>query len=145
MYVKYIDRVRKAVAIVFTTCGAGVVICANLRYETGATVFGVGVAACVVAAIGLACEYLVRTWVTRPSRQLAPYQFTLAGMLGMTACVALVCSCLKVFGPVTIALLVVAVVLVACFVEAAHRSGADQARPKSPERERECGSRNDDA
>ncbi len=117
MYAKNFDRVRRAIPFVMIICGVNLVICARLRYASGVTVFFVGVAACLVATFALTIEYLVRAWVQRPGRTLAWYQISLAGVLGLTTFVAVVCSFFKIFGPLTIVGLVVLTVLIACFVE----------------------------
>jgi hypothetical protein len=117
MYIKYINRIRIAIPYVMAICGMGFVICARLRYETGVAAFGVGVAACLVATLGLVFEYLVRVWIERPGRTLAWYQFSLGGLLTLTTFVAVVCALSKIFGTLVILQLVVITVVTACIVE----------------------------
>jgi hypothetical protein len=73
MYVHRIDVARKAVAIAMAVCGVGLVVCVwrddylsgTLRLEPGiwrwgASAFGIGVYACLVAAFAFVVEYLAR-------------------------------------------------------------------------------------
>jgi hypothetical protein len=75
---KLIDNAKKTVAIGMVVCGLGSVLCTRrddylrltLRQESGmwawgATVFGIGVLACIGAALVLVVEYLARPAPTR--------------------------------------------------------------------------------
>ena len=96
MYEKNINRVRIAVPIIMAVCGAGFVISRNLDPGHG-TDFGpqtralgigfvIGVYACLVVAVGLVVEYMVRSW---KGRSLALYELAIVGLLGVLACVAI--------------------------------------------------------
>jgi hypothetical protein len=122
MYAKLIDRARIAVAVAMAVCGTGAVVCANLHYRFWEEVFEIAVCGCVLAAVGLAFEYLVRAWLERPGRRLPKYQFSLAGLLGLTTGVAVVCSCCKTFGAAALVWLVVGLTIIASIVEKVCRS-----------------------
>jgi len=123
MYEKRINTARIAVAVAMGVCGAGMVVCANLRREGWAVAFFFGVAGCLIVTVGLAVEYLARSWLQHRGRGLAPYQFTLAGMFVATTAAAALLALFRVIGPIVVPLSIVAVVLVACLVEAARRDG----------------------
>lgn len=147
MYAKTIDRIRTAVAYGFIVNGVGLVLCINLfnpvsPVSTAEVVvdvltclFLVGVVICLMATLGLVVEYLVRLCLQRSDRKLPPYQFTLAGMLVLTMCVALVCACLKMFGATVIVVLVLAVVVAAVTAELLLPPQADRepAGPQQPD------------
>ena len=116
-------------AIGMAAFGLGLVVSINVIGDgLLAAIFGIGVLACVVAAIGLAVEYLIRAWIQRPSRKLAPYQFTLAGMFILTTAVAVICACFKILGPVAIVWMILAMLVVACLVESIQRRRAGNGR-----------------
>ncbi len=99
-YLKLIDNAKKAVAIGMVVCGPGFALCVNrddyLRltlkqgsgmWAWGASVFGVGVLACLVATLGFVVEYLARP---------APTRFTLGSVFirSLLILVAVVAVCL---------------------------------------------------
>ena len=90
--------------------------------------FATGTLACVVAAVVLAVEYLIRAWIQRPNRKLAPYQFTLAGMFILTTGVAVICACFKILGPRAIVWMILAMLAIACLVESIQRPRAGKGR-----------------
>jgi hypothetical protein len=122
VYEKRIDNARKAVAIAVLVCALGAVLGVGLHSAALLWVCTIVAGACVVAVIGLAAEYLVRTWVLRPNRNLAPYQFTLAGIFMLTTAVAVICSCFKILGPMAIVWMILAMLIVACIVECVQRA-----------------------
>jgi hypothetical protein len=88
-YERWIDRLRKIAATGMMCCFVGSI----LIPETPLTpVLLFGAAACFVLAIALFFEYLIRVLLFRPGRKLPWYQFSLAGMLILTACAAGVCA-----------------------------------------------------
>jgi hypothetical protein len=77
----------------------------------------VGAISFFVLGIALFFEYLIRVLFFRPGRKLPWYQFSLAGMLILTACVAVVCACLKILGPIGILWLIIALMIIASGLE----------------------------
>jgi hypothetical protein len=62
-------------------------------------------------------EYLIRVLLFRPGRKLPWYQFSLAGMLMLTACMAGACAWLKILGPAGIFWLIIGLLIFACLLE----------------------------
>jgi hypothetical protein len=124
VYEKRIDNLRKGVAIARGVCAVGVALGVGLDSPTLLWVCTIVAGACVVSAIGLAAEYLIRAWLLRPNRKLAPYQFTLAGMFILTTAVAVICACFKVLGPIAIVWMILAMLVIACIVEGIQRARA---------------------
>jgi hypothetical protein len=129
MYAKIIDRIRLAIPLVMIFCGGGLVICANLRFETAAMIFGMGVVASVVTAFGLSIEYLIRAWLGRPGREMAWYQFSLGGIMVLTTFAAVLCAFAQIFGAGIIVPLAVFTVILACVVEGIMLSRKESPHP----------------
>jgi hypothetical protein len=116
-YAQRIDRARKLVAILFGVCGPGFATCANTGYRLGADILGIGTVASLSAAFGLFVEYVVRARIETRKSGLAPYQFTIAETLVVTAGLALVLGLFRMWGVFAIAAVVLPTVIVACLVE----------------------------
>lgn len=74
---------------------------------------GGGSLPCLVAATGLSLEHLLRRWNQRRSKRLAPYQFTLAELLLVITCTAMVLSLAKLLGQALYLCLAVGLVWIA--------------------------------
>jgi hypothetical protein len=131
MYANRIDTARKIVAVLFGVSGVGFALCVNLRYELGAAILGALALGCLLATLGLIIEYLVRSWVETRKSQMAVYQFSLSGMMALTAGVAVLLAIYRVLGPGSIALFVVAIVIGASGLELHRRKRADANQQKS--------------
>lgn len=99
---------------------------------------GGGSLPCLVAATGLSLEYLVRLWTRRRSKRLAPYQFTLAELMFVITCTAMVLSLTKILGRTVSPCLAVGLVWIALTLEPigdserrvlAERPGRDNSDP----------------
>ena len=118
-YEKWIDRLRKIVAIGMGVCFVAFVFTNGRPAAIGPLI---GACSCVILTIALAFEYLIRVLFFRPGRTLPWYQFSLSGMLILTTCVALVCAWLKIIGSIGILWLILALLVLACIVERACRN-----------------------
>jgi MFS family permease len=126
-YTRRIDTARKAVAMSFAVCGLGLVVIANIASSTPlsarpalgwlAVMMGLGMAASLIVAFALFVEYLVRVRIeSRRSRQ-AWYQFSIVEVMVAMAIIGLILGVFRVLGWITIGLLLLAVLLVACVLE----------------------------
>lgn len=125
MYAKRIDATRKVVAVLFAVFGLGFAISCNLGWESGSIILGCGTLACLVAALGLYIETLVRWWLGVRSNGLKANQFSLAEMLAATVALAVVLGFFRIFGAATVFVLIMVIVLLSCGVEVARRGSAD--------------------
>lgn len=126
-YTRRIDTARKAVAMSFAMCGLGLVVIANLgrytRISIGpvlgwlALMTALGMAASLIVAFALFVEYLVRARIeSRRSRQ-ALYQFSIVEVMVAMAIIGLILGVFRLLGWMTIGLLLLAVLLIACVLE----------------------------
>jgi hypothetical protein len=111
----------------FAMCGLGLVVIANLGRSTRISVGPVlgwlammtalGMAVSLIVAFALFVEYLVRVRIeSRRSRQ-AWYQFSIVEVMVAMAIIGLILGVFRVLGWITIGLLLLAVLLVACVLE----------------------------
>lgn len=113
-YEKWIDRLRAGVAIAMVCCGLGFMFAKN---SSAMFYPAIGALSCVLLAIALAIEYLIRVLYFRPSRKLPWYQFSISGILILTAGVAAVCAWLKIQGAHGIWWLILAIAIFAGLLE----------------------------
>jgi hypothetical protein len=113
-YEKWINRIRLFVAYGILCCAAGLFTKEDSYPRTIILLAGL---AFLVLGIALFFEYLIRVIFFRPGRKLPWYQFSIAGMLIATTCVAAVCAFLKILGPWGIVWLVLGLIIFACFLE----------------------------
>jgi membrane protein implicated in regulation of membrane protease activity len=120
MYAKFIDNLRKIVALIFGISGIGLIVCGNpslLWSPLLATTFEFIVLACLITAFGLFVEYLIRSFLEVRPKGLAKYQFSLGeSLIGMTL-FAVLLSCHKILGDAFWPLVIVFLLFVACAVE----------------------------
>ena len=131
-YARWLDLARKTVAILFSACGLGCVVCANLGWELAAAIFSFGTLVCLIAAFGLFVEYLIRSWFETRRNGTKPYQFTLAEMLVATTATALVLGFFRLWGAAMVAVLVVIIIIAGCGIEFARRGRTSPRNPGSP-------------
>lgn len=113
-YEKWIDRLRKFVAFGIVICFIG---CFFPERSNPRGITLIAAIAFFYLGIALFFEYLIRVLLFRPGRKLPWYQFSLSGMLILTACIAAVCAWLKILGPLGIVWLIFGLVFFACLVE----------------------------
>jgi hypothetical protein len=113
-YEKWIDRIRKLIISGMLVCFVGIALSEE---SILGDIMGVGAISFCVLGIALVFEYLIRLLLFRSGRKMAWYQFSLSGMLIFTACVAAVCSLLKIFGPGGIGWLIIGLVIFAWILE----------------------------
>jgi hypothetical protein len=113
-YEKWINRLRQIAAYGVLSSAAGLFIQGDslpgMIILLGGLVF-------LVLGIALFFEYLIRVIFFRPGRKLPWYQFSIAGMLMVTTCVAAACAFLKILGPWGIVWLVLGLIIFACILE----------------------------
>ncbi len=108
-YLKFINNARKAVAIMMVVCGVAFIIflkrydylCGTLRRDRGlwmwgTWVFGIGVAACLVAALAFIIEYVVRPVAPKP---ITLRSLFLRSLLTIITIAAICYSMIFAFGP----------------------------------------------
>jgi hypothetical protein len=113
-YEKWIDRLRQFVAYGILVSFVGFFF-PDDSYPRAITLFVV--ITFFILGIALFFEYLIRVLLFRPGRKLPWYQFSLSGMLILTACVAAVCAWLKILGPLGILWLFIGLLFFACGLE----------------------------
>jgi hypothetical protein len=128
-YERFIQRVRICTAIAFAVSGIGLVICANLRLEVPAALFGTVAFACLVIVVLLIAEQLFAAWIaTRCSR------FSLAALLLLTAAAGVFFAIARASIGLALLLLALAITVISAALEKKRhtpRSLPDDA-PKSP-------------
>lgn len=126
-YERWIDRMRRYVAIGMGVCFVFFLFTNGSRAAIGPLI---GVSVCIFLTVVLVIEYLIRLAFFRPGRNLRWYQFSLSGMLILTACVAAVCAWFKIAGLIGIVPLILAIVISACLLEWGLRKPALPIRPR---------------
>src|SRR5687768_4581442 len=81
---------RIMVAVLTAAFGLGFVYSVNYKLERGALVCAIGVAFCLISTVVLALGYVFRLWFSKRSGQPRRFQFTIGGLLALTAASALV-------------------------------------------------------
>jgi hypothetical protein len=118
-YELWIDRLRRIAAIGMVSGFVGLLIGQGSPIGVlGAIMAGT----CNLLGIALCFEYLIRVWLFRPERNLPWYQFSIAGMLIATTCVAAVCAFLKILGPIGIVWIVIGLIIFACILDTWYRN-----------------------
>jgi hypothetical protein len=111
----------------FAMCGLGLVVIVNLARSTpmaaGPVLFwlglmmGLGMAVSLIVAFALFVEYLVRVCIESRRSRRALYQFSIVEIMIATAIIGLVLGVFRILGWITIGLLLLAVLLIACALE----------------------------
>ena len=136
-YPKCVDNVRAGIVVSASVFSAGTMLGLQLGNGRVAAIFARGFLLCILAAVCLAFEYLLRSWWQWRRKRPATWQFTLQGMIAFTTMAAIVSAFVHYLGPifllVFLILLVSGVILAgaifATMMELIHR-------PRSPENRR---------
>ncbi len=111
-YERFIQRVRIGCATLFTVCGLGLVVCANMRFELATAVFGIAFAASFAIVPLLMIEQLVATWMaTRHGR------ISLAALMILMAISGLFFAVMRESVGAALTLLALAVTIVSTAIE----------------------------